>query len=90
VDEVNSDVPAELADVIDRLLSKSPADRFRDTTQLEHRLETILVQLQSGKRSSRLRIRRTWLRWRNAVRYAVAALLIATVCVAVGTTEFIQ
>ncbi len=43
VDDVNSDVPAELADVVDRLLSKNPADRFRDAHEVERQLEAILV-----------------------------------------------
>ena len=52
VDEVNSDVPAELADVVDRLLSKNPADRFSDAHEVERQLEAILMQLQNGQRSS--------------------------------------
>lgn len=67
VDEVNSDVPAELADVVDRLLSKNPADRFHDAHEVERTLEAILVRLQNGQRSGRRRWRRTWLRWRRVV-----------------------
>jgi serine/threonine protein kinase len=81
VDDVNSDVPAELADVVDRLLSKNPADRFRDAHEVERQLEAILVQLQSGQRSSRIRWRRTWLRWRNGVRRTViGAGVICVLC----------
>lgn len=84
VDEVNSDVPAELAEVVDRLLSKNPADRFRDAHEVERQLEAILVQLQSGQRSSRIRWRRTWLRWRDGVRRTAIGAGVICVCVMVG------
>lgn len=84
VEQINSDVPAEVADVIDRLLSKRPADRFRDATEVEHRLETILTGLQNGRRSSRLRFGRLWRRQRNAVRKGLLGLAGVVCCVAVG------
>ena len=84
VDEVNSDVPPELADIVDRLLSKRPSDRFRDAQEVEHKLESVLVRLQNGQRSTNLRWRRSWLRWRNAIyRTALAGLAVAC-CVLVG------
>jgi len=84
VDEVNSDVPAELADVVDRLLSKNPADRFRDAQEVERQLESILMQLQKGQRSSRIRWRRLWLRWRHVIRKSVMAAGLIGACVLIG------
>lgn len=84
VDDVNSDVPAELADVVDRLLSKNPADRFRDAHEVERQLEAILVQLQSGRRSSRIRWRRTWLRWRDGIRRSAIGAVVIFMCVMGG------
>ena len=84
VDEVNSDIPAELADVVDRLLSKNPADRFRDAHEVERQLESILLQLQNGQRSSRLRWRRTWLRWRDVIRKSAIGVGAVSVCVMAG------
>jgi eukaryotic-like serine/threonine-protein kinase len=84
VDEVNSDVPAELAEIVDRLLSKNPADRFRDAQEVERQLDAILVQLQSGQRSRRVRWRRTWLRWRNVIRKSAMAAGAIGVCVLIG------
>ncbi|MEJ7595621.1 MAG: serine/threonine-protein kinase [Planctomycetaceae bacterium] len=84
VDEVNSDVPAELADLVDRLLSKNPADRFRDAHEVERQLESILIQLQNGHRSSRIRWRRIWLRWRNVIRKSAMAAGVIGICVLIG------
>jgi len=84
VDEVNSDIPAELAEVVDRLLSKNPADRFRDAQEVERQLDAILVQLQSGQRSRRVRWRRTWLRWRNVIRRSAMAAGVIGVCMLIG------
>lgn len=84
VDEVNSDIPAELADVVDRLLAKNPADRFRDAHEVERQLESILLQLQNGQRSSRLRWRRTWLRWRDVIRNSAIGVGAVSVCVMAG------
>jgi eukaryotic-like serine/threonine-protein kinase len=84
VDEINSDIPAELADVVDRLLSKKAADRFRDATETEQRLESILVQIQNGGRSHRIRWRRTWLRWRDVIRKSTIAVCGIAACVLAG------
>jgi serine/threonine-protein kinase len=85
VDEVNSDVPAELADVIDRLLAKNPDDRFRNAHEVEQRLEAILVGVHSGRRSLRLRWRRNWRRNKSLAKKFVATSCIAAACVAAGT-----
>ena len=89
VEQVNSDVPPEVADVIDRLLAKKPADRFRDAEEAEHRLEFILTQLQSGRQSQRLWISRLWIsrlwrRQRHAFRMGFVAFAAVACCVAVG------
>ncbi len=84
VDEVNRDIPAELAVVVDRLLSKNPSDRFRDAHEVERQLESILLQLQNGKRSSRLRWRRTWLRWRDLIRKLAMGGGAVSACVMAG------
>lgn len=84
VEQVNCDVPPEVADVIDQLLSKKPANRFRDASELEDRLETILARLQNGRRSNRLWITRAWRRQRNTIRMGVMVLTAVVCCVAVG------
>lgn len=84
VDEVNSDIPAELAEVVDRLLSKNPADRFRDAHEVERTLETILVRLQNGQRSGRRRWRRTWVRWRRVGLKTAIGAGIVFACVMAG------
>ena len=84
VDEVNSDVPAELADVVDRLLSKNPADRFRDANEVERALEAILVRLQNGQGCGRRRWRRTWLRWRRVILKTAIGGGIVFACVLAG------
>ena len=84
VDEVNSDVPGELAEVVDRLLSKNPADRFRDAQEVERQLESILLQMQNGQRSSRIRWRRTWLRWRHVIRKSTITVGVIGACVLIG------
>ncbi len=86
VDEVNSDVPADIADVVDRLLAKNPADRFRNANEVEQHLEAMLLQLQNGQRSSRLRWRRTWLRWRSIVWKSLAVTAMIVVCGILGAT----
>jgi serine/threonine protein kinase len=58
VDEVNPDVPIELAELVDRLLSKEPADRFATAQEVEARCAALLADLQQGRRLRR----RTWLR----------------------------
>ena len=77
VEEVNPDVPAELANVIDRLLSKNPAHRFRDAEHVERALDAILVQLQSGRRSNHLKWHRMLRRWRRVLRFSITSVLAA-------------
>ena len=65
VDEINSGIPMELADVIERLLAKAPAERFDSARAVEARLSSILSELQQG---GRLRRRSWWRRWSRVVR----------------------
>jgi serine/threonine protein kinase len=46
--EVNSDVPVWLADIVERLHAKDPADRFASATELADLLERALAALQRG------------------------------------------
>ncbi|MEZ6061711.1 MAG: serine/threonine-protein kinase [Planctomycetaceae bacterium] len=84
VDEVNTEVPPELADVVDRLLSKNPAKRFRDANEVEQQLEQILVRLQNGTSARRPRWMRTWRRRRIFVQRAAFAIVSVTACVLAG------
>lgn len=58
LDEVNPDVPLELAELVDRLLAKNPADRFATAHEVESRFASLLAQMQQGQRLRR----RGWLR----------------------------
>jgi serine/threonine protein kinase len=59
VDEVNSDVPIELADLVDRLLAKNPSERFATALEVETHLAGLLSQMQQGHGLRR----RSW--WRQ-------------------------
>lgn len=84
VEQVNSEIPGELAEVIDCLLSKNPDERLRDAGQVERSLEQLLLQLQQGRPSRRLRWRRLWLQWRSKVVRAVFVTVVLAACVAAG------
>jgi eukaryotic-like serine/threonine-protein kinase len=60
-DEVNSAVPFDLADLIDRLLAKDPAQRFLHAREVESRCAALLADLQQGRPPRR----RRFLRWRR-------------------------
>jgi eukaryotic-like serine/threonine-protein kinase len=84
VDEVNPDVPIELAELVDRLLAKDPARRFANATEVEARCAALLAELQQGHRLRR----RTWLRRLRqngslAKRVAIGAVA-ALVCMSIG------
>lgn len=49
VTEVNAEIPGALADLIDRLLAKNPADRFPSAAEVERQLLQLLADWQSGK-----------------------------------------
>jgi len=84
VDEVNSDVPAELAELVDQLLTKQPNDRFQTAQDVEQRLGLILSRAQTGHRSRPLRWRRGWQRWKSTVKLALIRLISAAACIAIG------
>ncbi len=48
--QVRPDVPVGLSDIIDRLLSKRPADRFADPTELLHAVEAMETAIAPGSR----------------------------------------
>ena len=59
VDDVNPDVPLELAELVDRLLAKDPAERFATAREVETRCAELLAHMQQGHRLRR----RSW--WRQ-------------------------
>jgi eukaryotic-like serine/threonine-protein kinase len=59
VDDVNPDVPIELAELVDRLLAKNPSERFATAQEVETHLAGLLSQMQQGHRLRR----RSW--WRQ-------------------------
>lgn len=48
IEAINADVPVEVSDLIDRLLSKSPKDRFPSAIAVEEEVDRLLALLQSG------------------------------------------
>lgn len=84
VEEVNPDIPAELADVIDRLLSKQPASRFHDAKAVERHVASLLASLQNGRRSRRLWLKRAWRRRRYQIRLSLAAGSVVAMCLFAG------
>ncbi len=61
VDDVNPDVPLELAEVVDRLLAKAPDKRFATAREVETRCAELLAHMQQGRRLRR----RSWWRQRQ-------------------------
>jgi hypothetical protein len=59
IDDVNADVPIELAELVDRLLAKNPSERFATAQEVETHLAGLLSQMQQGHRLRR----RSW--WRQ-------------------------
>jgi hypothetical protein len=59
VDDVNPDVPIELAELVDRLLAKKPSERFATAEEVETHLAGLLSHMQQGHRLRR----RSW--WRH-------------------------
>lgn len=84
VDEINGEIPGELAELVDQLLAKRPADRFRDAREVELRLSTILAQIQKGKISRGLRWRRQWLRRKSMIQQGLVAACLMAVCILLG------
>lgn len=87
VREINPDVSQWLADVIDRLLAKQPADRFQTADELAELLGQYLAHLRQPTRSPRPRLRgntRTSRRWRWMLGAAGTAGLAAALLAGVG------
>lgn len=59
VDDLNPDVPIELAELVDRLLAKDPGERFATAQEVEARCAELLSHMQQGRRLRR----RSW--WRQ-------------------------
>ncbi len=55
VSEINHDIPGPVADLIDRLLAKDPANRFQTAAEVEQELRDLLADWQSGKIAARMR-----------------------------------
>jgi serine/threonine protein kinase len=83
LDEVNSDVPAELVDLVDRLLEKDPDKRIPHAAFVESRLAALLAETQTGRKLSRRRFRRWWRRSTTMKRIALGVLA-AVLFMAVG------
>ncbi len=84
VDEVNADIPVELAEVIEQLLSKKPQDRFPNAKAVAARLDELLTELQRGGQLRRRSWKRRWFRmlqqWRGRLTLGAAGLA----CVLLG------
>ncbi len=84
LDEVNPDVPIELADLVDRLLAKEPAHRFAAASEVESHCAAFLADVQQGRR----RRHRNWLRRlrRNGplARRVAIGVSAALVCMLIG------
>ena len=84
LDEVNPDVPVELAELVDRLLAKDPAHAFANANEVEARCAALLADVQQGRR----RRHRNWLRRlrRNVplARRVAIGTAAALVCMLVG------
>jgi serine/threonine protein kinase len=86
IDDVNPDVPIELAELVDRLLAKNPAERFATAQEVESHVASLLSDLQQGRRLRR----RGWLRhfrhrassWKRSSIGVAAAIL----CMLIGAT----
>ncbi len=63
LDQINSDVPVEVIQLIDRLLSKDPSHRFDTMHIVEAELEKLLAALQSGG----LSLPRKYNPWRSKI-----------------------
>lgn len=84
VDGVNADIPLELVEVIEQLLSKSPEQRFLSAKAVASRLDELLLELQRGGQLRRRNWKRRWLRaihhWRGRLVLAGAGVA----CVLLG------
>jgi hypothetical protein len=86
--QVNKDIPDELADVIDRLLEKKPAQRFATAEEVQERLESLLSKAQRDGLG-----RRRFQAWRRMPRRRramwLAGALVAIVAIGTGVWKFV-
>lgn len=91
VDEVNPDIPLELVEVIEQLLSKQPEQRFPTAKAIAARLDELLLELQRGGQLRRRSWKRRWLRaihqWRG--RLALVGAGVACALVGVGVSRWL-
>lgn len=76
---LNNRVPRELSDLVCKLLSKKPQDRFGNATEVAKQLESLLARYQQGKlrlASGQPKLPSTWNR--NWVVISVAVLLVCS------------
>jgi hypothetical protein len=62
--QCNAGIPGELSAIIDRLLAKSPSQRFASAEELQHKLAAVLSDVQQGRLNAVRRTsarRRIWL-----------------------------
>ncbi len=80
IGQVNSDVPLELARLIDRCLAKKPSKRPGSAKQVATELEDILSRIQQG----RIRLDRP----SRLPRFALPTAAVAVLCMALGLVMF--
>ncbi|MGE3315966.1 MAG: serine/threonine-protein kinase [Planctomycetaceae bacterium] len=85
LDEVNSDVPAELVELVDRLLAKDPDKRFPHAAFVESRLAVLLAEMQAGRKFRRRRFR-LWLKRTSTMQRILLGTAAALFIIAAGLT----
>ncbi|MFO1020415.1 MAG: serine/threonine-protein kinase [Planctomycetales bacterium] len=90
LDEINPEVPPELAEIVDGLLAKDSNRRISDAATLSRRLETLLADVQQGRHFSRNRFRRNFARLIPRLKTPALLLTASLACmfVGVGLTMF--
>ena len=84
VDDVNPDVPIELAELVDRLLAKDPAERFSTAQEVESHLAGLLSELQQGRRLRRRGWWRHFRQRRSLLKRIAIGVAAAVVCMLIG------
>jgi serine/threonine protein kinase len=83
--EINSAIPDELVDVIDRLLEKKPSGRFASASDVQDALARVLSNVQHP---SRWPARRLLRRVRRRRRQILAAVTIPLIALAIGVAQW--
>ncbi|MEQ1827067.1 MAG: serine/threonine-protein kinase [Pirellula sp.] len=84
LEQINNEVPCEVARLVDRLLSKNPSERFESAHAVEEELKRMLALIQSGQMT--LRPKKRWLLPKLKMRWVVAAALVVIACTLFPTT----